>query len=192
MPILVTGTIKLLLEMAGCRQISRMCSRQQGFTLIEILVVVLIIGIVIGVALVAPSASGPGQKLKDESFRLQTLIEQARERALMEDRELGLSLTGANGYTWWQWSREEEKWQELQEQSYRTRKLPDGLLLADLSEAQSTKSKSRVQDEASQRPTWIFYSDTQVTPFRLEFTLLSDNRRSVILESDGIGPVTTP
>ena len=182
----------MLPEIVARRQSSLKRFPQRGFTLIEILLVVLIIGIVIGVALVVPSAGGPGQKLKDESLRLQTLVEQARERALMEDRELGLSLTGVNGYEWWQWSRDDEKWQGIQEQSFRTYKLPDGLLISDLSDTQSSRFESRVQDEASQRPTWIFYSDTQVTPFRLEFTVLNDNRRSVILESDGIGPVTRP
>ena len=160
---------------------------QKGFTLIEILIVVLIIGIVIGVALVAPNFSGPGQRLKDESVRLQVLIGQARERALMEDQELGLSLT-KTGYQWWQWSRDKEKWKLLKEQSYRSYKLPDDIVLSNL----NRKKKVLVVDQKEERPEWIFYSDDRLTPLRLELSLQGDKRRTIILESDGIGPVTSP
>ncbi|CAM3634918.1 type II secretion system minor pseudopilin GspH [Parendozoicomonas haliclonae] len=166
--------------------------KSQGFTLIEILVVLLIIGLVVGLALVTPRSAGPGQQLQEESNRLQILIEQARERALMEDRELGFSLSGQFGYRWWVWSREQEIWQELEEQSFRTYKLPDGVLLNDVSGKNSSTTGSRFIEEAKKTPSWVMYSDNQMTPFRLEFSLRDDDRRTMILESDGIGPVTSP
>ncbi|WP_281647532.1 type II secretion system minor pseudopilin GspH [Parendozoicomonas sp. Alg238-R29] len=166
----------------------------QGFTLIELLVVLLIIGIVIGVALIAPNVGGPAQTLKDEALRLQTLMEQARDRSLLENTEMGLSFTG-DGYRWWFWSRDDEKWKLLQEQSFRDYRLPESVVLTSLSDSSALKQKSGQQqwrNLENEKPTWIFQTDTQITPFRFELTLRDDHRHSVILESDGIGPVTTP
>ena len=163
--------------------------RHQGFTLIEILVVVLIIGIVIGVAMVIPSVGGPGQKVKEEANRLQVLLEQARERALMEDRELGLSLT-RKGYRWWQWSRENEQWSILDEPSFRTHRVADSIVLGDGS--RTSRRASLVQGDDSDRPSLIIYTDSLLTPFQIEFSLKDDNKTTVQLESDGIGPVTIP
>ncbi|MCL6271144.1 type II secretion system minor pseudopilin GspH [Sansalvadorimonas sp. 2012CJ34-2] len=165
---------------------ARYLSRYKGFTLIEILVVVLIIGIMIGVALIVPNVGGALQKVKDEAFRFQVLVEQARERALIEDREIGLSLT-RKGYRWWQWSQDDEKWKLLDEASFREYKLTEDVVLNDNSK--NSRNRSLVQDEQSDSPTLIFYTDTQMTPFFLEFSLKGDNQRAVQLESDGIGPV---
>ncbi len=186
--------------------------QHKGFTLIEILVVVLIIGLVIGIALVAPNNSGPGQKLKDEATRLQVLIEQARERALMEDQEFGLVIDDES-YHWLRWSRDEETWQRLQGESFRRHSFGDDVQLLNLTDESAAKasktntsgsggerlrssrrnsSNSQSQGDDIKTPTWIFYTDTQVTPFRLEFMLRNDSRRSIILETDGIGPVKIP
>ena len=167
--------------------------KQQGFTLIELLVVLLIIGIVIGVALIAPNVGGPGQAVKDEALRLQTLMEQARDRALLENTEMGLSMTG-DGYRWWIWSRDEEKWQVLQEQTFRDYRLPQNVVLTNYGEnsAVSDVPGQKWRNLDTEKPLWIFSTDTQITPFRFEFTIRDDHRHSVILESDGIGPVTTP
>ena len=112
------------------------------FTLVEVLVVVLIISIVIGVAVITPAVSGPAQRLKDEASRLQVLVEQTRERALLEDREYGLSLTLA-GYRWWQWSREEEQWQLLEEKTFRDYVIADDVSLIDTSHGGSRTAKRR-------------------------------------------------
>ena len=175
------------------RLLARKKSQQQGFTLLELLVVLLIIGIVVGVALIVPSVGGPGQTVKDEVLRLQTLMEQARDRALLENTEMGLSMTG-NGYRWWIWSRGEDKWQLLDEQSFRHHRLPDNVVLTGHGESSVVKDTpgQKWRDLENDKPAWIFSTDTQITPFRFEFTLRDDHRHSMILESDGIGPVQTP
>ena len=89
-----------------------------GFTLIEILVVLLIIGVVIGVAFIVPRDSGPQQQMKAEAVRLQMLLEQRAGAGADENRELGLRLD-ADGYQWLAWSEDLGQWQSLNELSFR-------------------------------------------------------------------------
>lgn len=70
--------------------------RQRGFTLIEILVVLVLIGITLG--LVGVNLM-PDQRrvLGEEGQRLATLIEQAQQEAVLSGNTLGVELS-ANGY----------------------------------------------------------------------------------------------
>ena len=162
--------------------------RVAGFTLIEVLVVVLIAGVLIGIAFVVPPLGGR-QALGDEAVRLRALIGQARERAWMDDREMGLSLVH-EGYRWWRWSRETGEWGILSEVNFRDYRLPQGITLHD--GPTRTDSGPLVQPEYGKVPTLVFLSDLQMTPFSVELSLTGDKHEVVLLESDGIGPVTTP
>lgn len=72
-------------------------SRQQGFTLLELLAVLLIMGIVSGMAMLSMFSVGPDRLMEEESRRLsQGLIHAARE-AVLNHRPTGLVL-GQSGY----------------------------------------------------------------------------------------------
>ncbi len=161
----------------------------RGFTLIEILLVLLLIGIIIGVAVVVPKGSGPKQMVESEATRLQVLLEQGRERALLENRELGLALVGADAYEWMIWSEEDEKWLLLDELSYRRHRLPEGVVINNLNQQATPINAGLGSDADSPKPTWILFTDTQMTPVQVEFMWQADNRQREVLESDGIGPV---
>src|ERR1041384_981037 len=63
---------------------------QGGFTLLELLVVMVIIGIVISVASVSVNVLGRDNQLEDQAKRLNAVISQAREEAEMQARDMGL------------------------------------------------------------------------------------------------------
>ena len=64
--------------------------RRSGFSLIEILVVIVIIGIVSSVALLSLGLLGDDRELQTEARRLISLVEVAQDEAVMQGRELGL------------------------------------------------------------------------------------------------------
>lgn len=105
---------------------SRSC-RSAGFTLIEILVVVLIIGIISSAVLLSVNLTGRDRELEKESDRLLTLINYAREQAELQTREYGL-LFNDDGYQFLAYDVRRGLWREVYEDEiFRQRKLPEGL-----------------------------------------------------------------
>ena len=66
--------------------------RSKGFTLIEILVVVVIMAVVISLAVLSIGTTGRDAQLDEESRRIEGLVGMLHERALLEGRDFGLRI----------------------------------------------------------------------------------------------------
>ncbi|HEY3785910.1 MAG TPA: prepilin-type N-terminal cleavage/methylation domain-containing protein [Steroidobacteraceae bacterium] len=98
-----------------------------GFTLVEILVVVVIIAIISLGVLLSVSLTGRDQELEHESDRLLSLVNYAREQAELQTREYGL-IFHDDGYQFLAYDPRRGHWREVYEdEALRQRKLPDGL-----------------------------------------------------------------
>lgn len=78
-------------------------SRARGFTLVEILVVVVIAGILTGAVLLGLARSGPGQLNQRELARLAVSLEVMCDQALLGGTARGLRFH-EDGYDFWQHS----------------------------------------------------------------------------------------
>jgi len=100
-----------------------------GFTLIEILVVLLIIGILVSGAALSLGVLGRDSALEKESDRLSALMDYLRDQATLQNREYGLRCF-VGGYEFLAFDPRANQWKRLaDDDSMRPRRLPTGVTM---------------------------------------------------------------
>lgn len=137
-----------------------------GFTLIELMVVLLIIGITVSLAVL--TIGGGEQPVDTETRRLQTLLGLVREESILQGRNLGLRFD-AVGYQFFALGG--GKWAELEaDPILRARELPDSLRLELEAEGERMQFFPSGDDEDNKKddnntPQVFFLASGEVSPF---------------------------
>jgi general secretion pathway protein H len=101
--------------------------RSKGFTLIEILVVLVIMAVVISLAVLSINTTGRDAQLDEESRRIEGLVDILHERALLEGRDFGLRIE-PSAYEFVVYAPDRDRWLTLNdEHEFRHRDLPKGV-----------------------------------------------------------------
>ncbi len=104
-----------------------MTVKQQGFTLIELMVVVVIVAILFSYTTLAIRGNSPEDAIKEEAQRLERLIQLAMEESILRGEEYGIEVF-IDGYRFLRLS--EHQWQPLSgDRILRERKLSDDIEL---------------------------------------------------------------
>ncbi len=158
-----------------------------GFTLIEILVVVLIIGVISAGVLLSVTLTGRDRDLEKESDRFVALVNYAREQSELQTREYGLIFQD-DSYEFVAYDVRRGVWRTLFEDDALTlRKLPDGLDLKLVVEARPVVLK-RPTDAKDKTPQVMIFSSGDLTSF--EMTLEREGGvRSISFAEDDKGKV---
>jgi len=164
-----------------------------GFTLIEILVVLVIVGIIMAVALLSFGILGDDRGLEKDARRLSSLIGILSEDAQIQGREFGLEFMRA-GYRFVEYDPLVDQWFEILDDDYmRQREMDPGVELELYIEDRKfllheESSKTEVDKDKPQRdltddylPHVLIFSSGDITPFELRFLRPAD-RSEVILE----------
>ena len=159
-----------------------------GFTLVEILVVVVIIAIVATGAVLSFSAIGQDRELENESDRLVTLMNYAREQAELQTRELGL-YCGEHSYQFLAFDPRTNLWGDVRDDEVlRLRQLPDGLTLRLSVEAREVSlakpSDSKLADPQDLKPHVMILSNGDLTSFELTLERDGTERTATLLPDD--------
>lgn len=177
-------------------------AQQAGFTLLEIMLVVVIIGVMAGLASLSLGGNQHRQ-LQQEATRLQQLLLMLRDEAELTQTELGIQLQD-NGYRFVSLNERTGQWQLLQEKPFNnveyslpisaTLDLEGNHLSADvLAQVTSTKSNSNTldKDTAALQPQLLFLSSGETTAFQIHLQLAQEQQSiEQILSSDGFNGVT--
>lgn len=154
--------------------------RSRGFSLIEILVVIVIIAIVSGIALLSLGLLGQDRELETEAQRLASLVGVAQDEAMMQGREFGLEfMTGS--YRFVEFDPLVSQWAEIiGDELYRTRHLPEDVefnlylegqhvaLEIDPAEIEEVDPDEPVRNAIkTYSPHLMIFSSGDVTPFEL-------------------------
>jgi general secretion pathway protein H len=167
--------------------------RSKGFTLVEILVVVVIMAIVISIAILAVGTTGRDTQLDEESRRIEGLMGLLHERALLEGRDFGMRLEPA-AYEFVVYDPRRDRWLTFdQEHEFRHRELPKGLSFQLELDSQVVVIKpidrTLAGDQAPPAPQLAIAASGEGTPFRL--TLQRDGTAAkATVDGDVLGKIT--
>lgn len=174
--------------------------REQGFSLVEILVVVLIVAIVTSAAMLSFANVSDDRELRTEARRFAALVEVALDEATMQGRDFGIELM-TGGYRFVEYDAYAARWTSLPgDDTLRLRALPDSVEIELFMEGQrvllsDSPAAFDVPDDTSFRsagefyaPHLLVYSSGDATPFEMHLWRASDDRR-VIVRGDGLGTV---
>lgn len=157
-----------------------------GFTLVEILVVLVIMGSLFSLALLSNSSSGQQHALRTEADRLVALIGLLADQAVLDGREYGL-LLDSESYRVLGYEESTGLWQPLTEE--REYRLPawvqlelelDGQPLPLVGAAGSSEER-----EGAVPPQLMILSSGELSPFRLHLRARIGGASAFRLDSDG-------
>lgn len=144
-----------------------------GFTLLEILVVIVIIGVIVAAGTLALGVLGKDREIEDQTRRFWAVMQQAREEAELQGLDTGVYVCSA-GYEFVRLDQRLNTWQPIQnDELYAQRQLPEGLKFRTWIEAREIVLKPEAPDwklkEASKKyaPQIMVLASGDIIPFEL-------------------------
>lgn len=170
MPISATGTSTEVPRLA------------RGFSLLELLVVLLLVGVILTMATLAVAPAVGRVDGADEARRLAALLQLAREQAVLQGLEHGLEVS-RDGYR--MLVLQDRGWQPLQETAWRPHDLLEGIRLELVIEGRAVV----LPREPTGEPQLLLFSSGEMTPFEIE---LQDASLRCLLVGDGLADLPQP
>jgi general secretion pathway protein H len=167
--------------------------RSKGFTLVEIMVVVVIMAVIISLAVLSIGVTGRDAQLDEESRRIEGLVNLLHERAVLEGRDFGLRIE-PTAYEFVEYEPTRDRWVTLSEEhEFRHRDLPKGVTFQLELDSQVVVLKpierDFVSDEPPPGPQVAIAASGEGTPFRL--TLLRDATQArAAVDGDAFGKIS--
>ncbi|MEL0028551.1 MAG: type II secretion system minor pseudopilin GspH [Perlucidibaca sp.] len=148
----------------------------QGFTLIEVLLVVVIIGIVMGVAVISLNPEDPARRLLRERERLQAQLQYAHLLAESDQIEIGLRLH-AEGYEFMRFQPEQARWLPLADDpALKPGKHPGMDFSWRDGDAGQPPAKVAAAQGTLMQPDMLLLSSGEATPGVIRLSSLDDSR----------------
>jgi general secretion pathway protein H len=170
------------------------CRAQSGFTLIEIMVVLVIIGVMASTVVLSIRTDKRAEHMEVEMQRIQALLKMAREEAVMQNQEMALRV-GEDSYSFEILG--DKGWQAITDDKlFRERKVVEGTELAlkvDNLEINFGQQQAAVGDDKIPPPRIYILSSGEIMPFELILRTHDQTLQySLKAEQDGTVTLTTP
>lgn len=170
----------MLTRVAPAKQpaFGRLFALQRGFTLLELMVVLVIIGVLLSFVGLSTGGDSRAEQMQREATRLVALIDMASEQAVLRSEQLAIRF-GDGDYEFM--LLQAGKWAALQDDGpLRGRELPRGIeLRLELEE----NPPPGLQAEDAEAPQVFLLSSGEMTPFTLTFSAPESEQRYVVKAS---------
>lgn len=167
-------------------------SRQSGFTMIEILVVLVLVGLLASLAIVNLGGGREQREMTSKIRELYVLMQTASEQAILNNEELGLVID-EEGYRFVVFDELEREWASESARLFQGRGFPEWMSVTLFTEGDIPRLASGEDDEDEEenqlRPDIVFYSSGETTAFELEFLATMSPDQIYRLESDGLNEI---
>ncbi|PIE44400.1 MAG: type II secretion system protein GspH [Gammaproteobacteria bacterium] len=160
---------------------------QQGFTLIEILVVLVLVGIIASVSVLTIGSNHQSKELVNEIKRLHALMQLIADEAVLNNEEYGFAID-SDGYEFLIYNDAGKSWLATSDNLFKSRRLPEWLTVSVEQETDFATLKTN-QEEATKVPQIVFFSSGEITPFRLFFAMQAGSSTQFGIESDGFNGI---
>ena len=165
--------------------------KTKGFTLLELLVVIVLLGIVSSFAMLSLNITGLESELDEEARKIHALIMLAKEDAIIQAQEVALKIDKQTYYFEY-WDGDKEAWIAKTEKVFRQRKLHDGLTLRLESEAKKLFVKSNNNSKSKddiENGTVYFLSSGEQSEFTIKIAIKDEPQVYYQLEGKLTGDV---
>jgi general secretion pathway protein H len=165
-------------------------SKYNGFTLLEVMLVLLIMGLATGAVVLSYNGENGRDILKKQTLRLQVVFNMASDYAVLNQRQLGLRVEDNNNSYYFMYLDETQEWQKLEfDDTFAEHQLPEffslelfltglpwetdnNLISSDIFDEKLTVSRDGVEigneEEKKIKPPQIFiFSSGEITPFSM-------------------------
>ena len=165
-------------------------AKYTGFTLLEVMLVLLIMGLAMGAVVLSYSGENGQDLLKKQTQRLQVVFNMASDYAVLNQRQLGLRVEDKDNSYYFMVLDEQQEWQKLElDNTFAEHTLPDlfslelfltdlpweteeNLFSSGLSDEELSVSTDRVEigneEEKKLDPPQVFiFSSGEITPFSI-------------------------
>ena len=155
--------------------------RQHGFTLLEVLIVMIIVGILIGASTIMLKRDHQ-DLLQQDADRLLALIALAKDEAVFQARSLGLYFSDRS-YVFIQQNDDsgQQGWSTMGEKQFRRRELSPTVKVALFRD----ETEINLLDQDKIEPQIFLLPTGEVTPFKVELTVPA--KAKLTLTVDGLG-----
>jgi general secretion pathway protein H len=144
--------------------------RASGFTLLEVLVVIVIIGIITSMAVVSTRVLGGDHEMDQEAARLSAVLVQAREDAILQGQDVGFRID-PSGYDFLRFDSRRDEWALVWDDPLlRARALPDGMVAGLVLESRTVQLKARPEEATATvtlAPQIVVQASGDLVPFEI-------------------------
>ena len=152
----------------------------RGFTLVEVLVVVVIIGVLAGAVGLSGAARGDGHVLREEAERFAAVLRLLADEAVQDNREYGVHIS-TQGYEVHAYDARDGRWRAQLDWS--PRQLPQGMQLTLSVEGAPVALANAGADATT--PQIMLSSSAQTTPFIATMTATDKHGLAYRISADG-------